>query len=140
MIQVNYIAVLVCGVIAMVLGSLWYGPLFGKPWMKELGMSKGQMNQAMKKGMAKNYVIMFISSLLLAYVLAHVLGFASNDMGGTSVSNGLQGGFWMWLGFVATTMLGKVLWEGKSLKLYAIDSGYYLALILLMGVTLSVMS
>ena len=36
-IQVNYVAILACGISAMVIGSIWYGPLFGKTWMQLTG-------------------------------------------------------------------------------------------------------
>ena len=33
-ITINYLAVLVCGVLHQVLGALWYSPLlFGRPWL-----------------------------------------------------------------------------------------------------------
>ncbi|MBI3341870.1 DUF1761 domain-containing protein, partial [Candidatus Curtissbacteria bacterium] len=35
--QINYMAVVAAAVVNMVLGFLWYGPLFGKPWMKMMG-------------------------------------------------------------------------------------------------------
>ncbi len=36
--DVNLVAVLVCGVMTMVVGFLWYSPaLFAKPWVKEMG-------------------------------------------------------------------------------------------------------
>ena len=33
MMSVNYLAVLVAAALEIGLGALWYGPLFGKPWM-----------------------------------------------------------------------------------------------------------
>ncbi len=33
MFQINLLAVVVCAIASMVLGMLWYGPLFGKKWM-----------------------------------------------------------------------------------------------------------
>lgn len=133
-VQINYIAVLVSAVAAMVLGSLWYGPLFGKRWMKYMGWTKEKMD-SMKKGsnMNVNYGIQAVGALVLAYVFAHVISFS----GATTITAGLQGGFWMWLGFVAPIMLGKVLWEGKSWNLYFLDAGYYLIQLLIMGAILA---
>lgn len=120
--DVNYIAIVISAVAMMVLGFLWYGPLFGKFWMKEMGLTKSDMEKAKKKGMTKSYVLMAASAIVMSYVFAHVLlAFGSN-----SAPAALQGAFWTWLGFVATVMLGKVLWEGKSWKLYILDAGYYL--------------
>lgn len=136
MIEINYIGVVVAAVIAMVLGFLWYGPLFSKPWMKELGLTKEKIEASKKKGMTLNYVLMMVSALVMAYVLAHVIAMSVIALGHMGLLTGVQSGFWMWLGFVATVVLGKVLWEGRSWKLYAIDAGYYLVSLILMGVAI----
>lgn len=139
MVEINYIGVIVAAVISMVLGFLWYGPLFGKPWMKEMGFTKEKMMEAMKQGATKSYVLMAVSSLVMAFVLANVLAFSANEMGGMSVMNAVQSAFWTWLGFVATVLLGQVLWEGKSWKLYTLNAGYYLVSLVLMGVVLTML-
>ena len=46
---------------------------------------------------------------------------------------GMQAGFWVWLGFIATTMIGIVLWEIKPVKLYLLIVAYYLISLLVMG-------
>jgi len=38
--EINGWAVLVCGVVAMALGFVWYGPLFGKKWLELIGSNK----------------------------------------------------------------------------------------------------
>ncbi len=137
-VPVNYLAVLVAAIVSMVIGFLWYGPLFGKPWMREMGMSKEKMDAAMKKDMGKSYGLMFVGSLVMSYVLAHATIFAGTYLGVTGVSAGLMSGLWNWLGFVAPVTLGSVLWEGKSWKLWFLNNGYYLVTLLAMGVTLAV--
>ena len=54
----------------------------------------------------------------------------------TTILEGLQVGFMIWLGFVATILLGGLLWEGKSVKLYCLNITYYLVSILLMSLIL----
>lgn len=121
MITVNLLAVLLCGIASMVLGSLWYSPvLFGKTWMKEMGINEKDMKKPDKKSMALTYLVALVGSLITAYVLAHILNFAAAD----TITKGLQAGFWVWLGFFATKNLGVVLWEGKSVSLYIIHSTY----------------
>lgn len=129
---VNYMAVFFSGVLMMVLGYLWYGPVFGKPWMKLMGITKTSMKG--KGGeMAKNYIVMFISALVLSYVFAYILAVFQ----AVTVAEALMGAFWTWLGFIATTMLGGVLWTKKPLTLYAIDAGYYLAGLAIIGIVLT---
>jgi hypothetical protein len=138
MVPVNYLAVLVAGILAMVIGFLWYGPLFGKTWAAMMGFNETSMADAKAKGMTKTYVINFIAALIMAYVLAHSLIFASAYTSTSGVSAGLMVGFWSWIGFIVPVTLGSVLWDGKPWKLWAINAGYYLVLLLVMGVLLAV--
>ncbi|MBI2026526.1 MAG: DUF1761 domain-containing protein, partial [Deltaproteobacteria bacterium] len=94
---INYVAVIVAAIVSMGIGFLWYGPLFGKAWIKLSGMSMKDMDAAKKKGMAKTYVIAFIGTLVMAYVLAHFVDY----VGATTLSAGAELGSWLWIGFFA---------------------------------------
>ncbi len=134
---INYLSVVVAAIASMVIGSIWYGPyLFGKVWMELSGHtpdpSKGQPS-----AMIKSYSIMFVGSLLMAFVLDHALIYASTYTLTVGVPAGLMVGFWNWLGFIAPVTLGTVLWEGKSWKLWFLNNGYYLVTLLVMGIILA---
>ena len=130
---INYLAVFVSAVASLVIGALWYGPMFGKPWMRPLGISRESMQGWEKKMVAKRgYAISFISSLVMAYTLA----LFANLFRVTDITGAWQLSFWIWLGFIATTQLGPVLWLGKSLKLYLIDTFYHLVNIFVVSVIL----
>lgn len=136
LVDINLAAVFGAAIASIVLGFLWYGPLFGKQWMSLMGwkkLSKAQMEK-MKKGAQKSYVLGFVSALVMAYVLAHFVDY----VGATTFLDGAITGFWVWLGFVATVMLGMVLWDGKPWKLYYINIGYQLVNLLVMGALLAV--
>lgn len=142
MVDVNYVAVLVSAVVALAIGSVWFGPLFGKPWMKmAMGVDMGALTSEQKakgmKMMPMNMAIQFVGALLMAFVLSHALVFASAYLGESGISAGLQTGFWNWLGFVAPVTIGVVLWEGKSWKLWAIVAGNWLVTLCVMGVILA---
>lgn len=122
----------------MVLGSLWYGPLFGKQWIALSGISSEKLEGAKAKGMGKSYSLMFVGSLLMAYVLAHAIIFASDYLNVYGISAGLTGAFWNWLGFIAPVTLSSVLWDGKPWKLWLLNNGYNLASLMAMGAILSV--
>ncbi len=136
-IEINYLAVLASAVAGMALGGIWYGPLFGKSWMSLSGLTQSQLDGEKAKGMGKRYALAFVGALVMAYVLAHALVFANGYLQTGGFSSGLMGAFWNWLGFIAPVLLGKVLWEGKSFKLWILDSGYYLVALLIMGTILS---
>jgi mannitol-specific phosphotransferase system IIBC component len=137
MVPINYLAVLVAAILSMILGYIWYGPLFGKLWMRLMGFTKESMSEGKSK-MAKTYSIMFIGTLLMSFTLAHSIVFASAYMNSAGVDAGLTAGIWNWLGFVVPVSLGSVLWDGKPWKLWFINAGYYLVALLMMGVLLAV--
>ena len=137
-VPLNYLAVLAAAVASMVIGFLWYGPLFGKYWMELMGITTEKMNAAKAKGgMGPYYALAFVGSLVMSFVLAHSLVFASEYLHITGVVAGLQAGFWNWLGFVAPVTLGSVLWEGKSWKIWVLNNAHYVVSLCAMGVILA---
>lgn len=135
-VSVNYLAVFVSAVASMIFGSLWYSPmLFGKIWAKLAGvnMDKNKMTKEKKKSMMYSYLGMFVGLLLTAYVFANILKFSQSS----SISDALQAGFYVWLGFILPLTAGASFWEGKSYKVLLINNGYQLISILLMSVILT---
>ena len=133
--NISLLAVFVSGIAAMIIGMLWFGPLFGKKWMALSGVNQKDMEKAKKEGgsMGIAYLLQFIAALLTAYVLAMFVGF----VGAKDAAGGAMVGFWVWLGFVATTNLGSILWERKSVALYLLKNGHVLVNFLVMGIILA---
>ena len=67
--EINYLPILVAAVADMVVGAIWFGPLFGKHWMKLTGMKASDMKNAPKSKMQKMYFFTFLSSLVVAWAL-----------------------------------------------------------------------
>jgi hypothetical protein len=131
MLHANFIAVLVGAIINMVVGAVWYSPLlFAKEWMKLTGK---KMTSSDKNAANKMYGISFVISLVLSYVLAHFLFFTSAH---TAVE-GVKTALWVWVGFVTATQLPSFLFEGRPTKLFAINAGYYLVSLVIMGAVLA---
>ena len=135
--QLNWLAILVAAISAMVVGFLWYSPLlFAKPWMREMGYDpndKARMEE-MKKSAGPAYGGSFVASLVSAFTLALLLhGLRAEDL-----HFGLMVGFHVWLGFVATVQLTGALFAKQSMKLFAINTGYQLVCYLVMGAILTV--
>ena len=131
---INYWAVLVSGIVSMIIGGLWYSPvLFGKLWMKLSNISEKQIEEAKKKGMAKSYVIMFVSTLVMGYILAHFVGYVQAK----TVTDAFMLALWTWLGFIVTVLISSVLWEGKSYKLYLLNIFHYLVTLVVMSIILT---
>ncbi len=118
-IAVNYWAVLVAAAVNFTVGVLWYGPLFGKTWMALEGITPEGM-KSMKLTPAQAMALGFISTLVMAFVLGHF----ANVWNAMGVAGAFALTFWVWLGFIVTTLAGSVLWEGKSLKLFLLNIVY----------------
>lgn len=137
-VEVNYLSVLIASVVSMAVGFVWYTVLFGKPWIKLMGYTKASMEKE-KENMGKTYTISFILTLVTAYMLFHVMVFSESYFHYPKVMTGLTSGFSMWLGFVMTTQATDVLFGGKNWKLFSINTGYQLASLLAMGLTMGLM-
>ena len=115
-------------VASMIIGSLWYSPvMFGKQWMRLMGIKKpGKVG-------ASQMMPVLIASFLCTLVMSYVLGSLLLVLNVSSPLLGLQIGFLVWLGFVATTSFVNTLYGNKSLKLYVLDNGYHLVSLIVMG-------
>ncbi len=133
--MVNYVAILVTAIVGYVIGMLWYSPLlFGKQWMKLSGLTDKDMAAAKARGMAKAYVGMFITLLVMTFVLEMFIDYA----GAATFAAGAILGFWVWLGFLGTTQLGMVFWQNKPFTLYLLNTAHYLVALAVMGGILAV--
>lgn len=128
-INVNGWAVVAATLAAYGLGAFWYGPyMFAQEWQKLMGKSEKEL----KEGPATAYGVAFVSFLVMAYVLAHFIEL----VGALTWQSGLITGFWVGIGFLATSHLINNVFGGRSTRLYLIDVGYQVAALLLMGAIL----
>ena len=133
--RINYAAVAVSALAYWLLGGLWYSPLlFARPFVALMRYTPEQVAAIQAAGEGRQLFVALLISLLLAYVLAHFVRFT----GAETARTGLLAGFWLWLGFVATTNLETVLFESRPLGLYLINNGYHLVGLLGMGALLAV--
>lgn len=134
---INYVAILIAGVASFFVGFLWYSVLFGKAWAKEMGISMDAKPSA--GTMAKSLIMNFVGCFLLAFVFAHnnaawsfvpgmdqmgIVGKIANAVGFT------------WLGFYLLVDLNTVAFEGRSWKLFFINSSYHFMILLVSALIL----
>ena len=129
--NLNLVPVIIAGVINMVIGALWYSPLvIGKLWMRSMGKTEEELKQGFSSAvMGLTYVVNTIASLVFAYVLAHLVKFSMVN----TFSQGVMIGFWVWLGFVVTTVIPGYMYESRPKMLYFLFIIYQLISITLMG-------
>lgn len=136
--SINLLPVIAAAIVNMIIGMLWYSPnVLGKMWIRSMASGAGKTQEEFRKSATSNpliYVFNTIASLVFAYVMAHIMKFASIS----SFGNGVLIGFWVWLGFVVTTVLPGYLYESRPKILYLIFIFYQLVAICLMGGLLAI--
>jgi hypothetical protein len=124
-IEINHYAAIAAALSAFIIGGLWYSPvLFGKAWMRETGLTEGEL----KKGnMAKIFGLSVVLSLIMSYNLAAFLSGPAN-LGWGIAAGGLAGIGWVGLAFGVN-----YLFERKSFTLFLINAGYNAITFMIMG-------
>lgn len=127
---IEVVSILAAAALSYVLGVLWYHPkVFGSLWMRFANITPG--NVAGTRRQVILLILGFLANLALAFVLSLQL-FAD-----TNLFLILGRTFWLWLGFIAPVLLGTILWEGRSWKLYAINAGYWFVAVMLMALVIA---
>ena len=133
--KIKYPAVIVATLVHYILGGLWYSPLlFGNKFIQLINWTPEQLRQVESQSHTKEFVLAFVMSLVLVYVLAHFVNYTK----ATSALGGIQTAFWIWLGFVVTTQAPTVIFEGRSFGLFAINVAYQLVGCALAGAILAI--
>jgi hypothetical protein len=115
---------LVAALSTFLLGGLWYGPLFGKAWQRETGISDEKAKSA---NMAKVFGLSFVLAFVAAWVFAMFLG-PSPDTGFAIGVGAMAGLCWVGASFGIND-----LFEQRSVKLWAINAGYHTIAFTLFG-------
>tara|TARA_R110001592_G_scaffold5436_6_gene29972 strand:+ start:1330 stop:1830 length:501 start_codon:yes stop_codon:yes gene_type:complete len=157
--EMNFYIFFLAALVPLVIGFVWYGPLFGNAWMKELGFTKESLAD---KNMVLTLILSYVFSLFLAMFLLpatiHQMGVYSTLAGepGFAESTGeaftyfqdflsnygdrfrtfKHGAFHGVLSglFLALPVIAIIaMFERKSLKYVAINAGYWIVTLAVMG-------
>jgi hypothetical protein len=130
--HLNHLAIITSAVILWVLGAVWYSPaLFAKPWAALLGIKMGADN---KKSLVPGMIASFIGDLITALVLAHFVIWS----GASTAGWGAFVGFLSWFGFIAAPNFAQGIYENRPSRLFAINAGYWLVGLIIVGIVLAV--
>lgn len=128
--DVNLLAVLLGGAAFFALGAVWYGPLFGRAWKRETGWTEtgGMPEPKSRNSTPVIMVLAFLFELLIALMLGHSVARSS---GAPHIV------MMMAVGFGVAIMVPAVgihyLFQQRTGKLFAIDAGYFIVGMALMG-------
>lgn len=131
--RINIRAVLVAALLMFIIGWGWYW-VFVSVWLEGAGLTNVQM-----QGMSGGQQLLafggsFVAYALLFYVMAHFVAYTNP----TTAKQGMQTGFWCWLGFVATSLFVIYNYQLRPISLWLVDAGYWLVSMLAGGALLAV--
>lgn len=113
---------------------VWYVPLFGKVWARELGFADGGEPQG--AALFKALGLTALGALLTALVLHNSMAVWLPATWGVSapapstLAHAGPAAFFSWLGFMLPVLLRGVAWERQSWRLLGINAGYQLLALL----------
>jgi hypothetical protein len=115
-----------------VVAGLWYSPLlFIRPWAEMSGVGGAEFRAGLPRAIAVDLASFAVMALILDQVL--------QAWGAFTIVSAALSTFLLWLGFVAVTLLHSVTYEHRPLRYYAINAGYRLVSMTVMGVVLSML-
>lgn len=157
--EINFLILALAALAPLVMGFIWYGPmLFQKAWMKQMGFTE----ESLKGGnmgliFFLSYVFSFMIAFFLQFIVIHQLGTLSSmmeagatELTGEALANyesfmakygnnyrtfkhgalhGVITGLFMILPILAT----QAMFERKSVKYVAINVGYWVVTLAIMG-------
>jgi hypothetical protein len=122
---IDWVGVIVATVVAMVIGGLWYGPLFSKSWMGYIGKTQEELRAQGGLG--------YLFALLGSFATAIVMSYVTQWAGAEGFGEGALVGIVMWAGFLVSTQVTGSVFEGRPYGLIMINSGNSLLTFLIVG-------
>ncbi len=142
--EINYLAVLVAALVPMVMGALYYGPIFGKTWLDSLGYTEEDF-----KG--RNEAVIYGLALAMAFLLSMSIKFTNelvhkdvNDAGELyfgsfhTFGHGALHGAMLCLTIIAPVIISLGLFQKNTGKNILLNVVYWTITIAIMGGILDV--
>jgi Protein of unknown function (DUF1761) len=123
----NYWAIVVAAVACFLFEAGWY-TLFLQAWLDGIGRS---MNWLMSCGM--NPALQYGTALVSAVVIATTISCVTQLTGPQTALRGIRVAVLLWFGLVLTTWATEYIFEVRTLKIFAINAGFWLLGMILMG-------
>jgi hypothetical protein len=125
----NWWAILVATIAGFMLGGVWYGPLFGKAWLRAIGKREEELGSA-----AVPLTLSFFTALMTAILMALLV----NSL--TTIETAVDGallGLYIRIGFIAAAMASDYAFCRWPRQLFFIQAGYRVAYSVVMGAILA---
>src|SRR5882757_2693059 len=117
--NVHWVAVVISAIIAIVSGSIWFGPrTFYPVWWRAMGHSKDEI-----PGAGMNMGLVFGATFASQFVQASALAFVLSAVGNLNALNGLISGILIGIGIAGAAALPHKLFAGHGFKVWLIEVG-----------------
>ena len=126
MANMHWMTILIAAAAGFLVGGVWYGPLLGKAWMHERGLT----DEGLKQG---NMMLIYGTTFMLSIVSAIFLGHLLAHFGEMSARSTMMISTGIALGFIVPAIGINYLFSRASLKLFGIDAGYWIVFYAAMG-------
>jgi hypothetical protein len=126
----NYLAIAVAVVASMLIMAVWY-TLFLDVWLKGIGRDRVWM-----AGNGVSQVLQCATALLAAGLLATCISSFVQHSGPQTAARGMKVAAGLWLGCVLPIHATETVFEVRSYALFAVNAGFWLLAMLLMGAIL----
>jgi hypothetical protein len=113
----------------MILGTLWYGPLFGKLWLRMIGKKAEEMN---------SNPAMYIITLITAFAGSLVLAILVNSLGISTWFWGLVAGAVVWVGIGFTGLVSTSIFNETKFGVVLLFGIYQLIVYLAEGLVFAI--
>ncbi|MEK7603195.1 MAG: DUF1761 domain-containing protein [Patescibacteria group bacterium] len=126
----NLLAVILAAVSSMAVGAFWYAKsVFGADWQTLTRLTDKQIAPKASKALP----VAFVTSLVMAYVLAHVAFISNYFFRHSFLQDSVTIAVWMWLGFQGLRVIMHDTFEQRRKKLTLINIGNDFVTIVVMG-------
>jgi hypothetical protein len=125
----NWWAILVATVAGFMLGGLWYGPIFGKSWLRAIGKKEEDLTNP-APAFAISFFTAFVTALLMALLIG-ALGMVETALDGALLC------LYIGVGFIAAAMASDYAFCRWPQELFFIQAGYRVVYSVIVGAILA---
>jgi hypothetical protein len=123
----NYLAIVVAAVACFLLEAGWYS-VFMNEWLEGIGRTRDWLT-----GSGVNPALQYATALVSEAVMATAISCVTQLTGPQTAWRGIKVAVPLWFGFVLPIWATEYIFEVRSIKLFAVNTGFWLLGMMLMG-------
>lgn len=132
MLVIGFLKILAAAIVPVLIGFVWFHPrVFGSVWLRHSRM----MPEMIERGKRRTHIYA-LAGFIASVVVAYVLNYFHAAIGVASTAHAIALASLVWLGFIAPSLSGMILWEQKPFSYYAVNAAYWLLSLVSMSLVL----